>query len=133
MALSLLLDTHMWIWSILEPERMPPAVRDLVESGEHDLWLSPISLWEVLLLEGRGKLYLGADPPGWIEHALRQYPTREAALNHQIAVESRRVPLDHQDPADRFLAATAIVLDLTLLTQDAELLRAPGVPTFDGV
>ena len=51
-------------------------------------------------------------------------PRREAALTHDIAVMSRQLQLPHQDPADRFLAATAAVLGLTLVTSDERLLQS---------
>ena len=53
---------------------------------------------------------------------LRSTPLREAPLNHEVAIQSRSLDLPHQDPADPFLAATAIVYDLTLVTADDRLL-----------
>lgn len=49
---------------------------------------------------------------------------REAPITHEIVLESRRIDLPHEDPADRFLSATAKVLDLTLVTADERLLGA---------
>lgn len=128
--MNYVLDTHVWIWSVDAPERMAPAIRDIVESGEHELLLSSISLWETLLLSERGRLGLGDDPASWIEFALREYPITEAPINHRIAMLSRRIELARQDPADRFLAATAIAHDATLLTHDQVLLAASAVPTL---
>ncbi len=120
----MLLDTHIWVWSQLEPDRLSRKVRTALEDPEAELWLSPISLWELLRLIERGRVTVLGDPEGWVQDALSVSPLREAPLTHAIARESRRVALPHQDPADRFLAATARLLDLALVTADARLLSA---------
>lgn len=126
----LLLDTHVWIWSLLEPERLGSAARRALSDPECELWLSPISVWELLLLVERGRVELDRDPDAWLDEALARAPMREAPLTHAIARESRRVRLPHGDPADRFLAATARVLELALVTADRRLLEATEVPTL---
>lgn len=122
--MKLLLDTHIWIWSLLAPAHLTPAVTAALESPENELWLSPIATWETLVLIEKGRLQVEGDPIRWISDALRAMPFREAALTHEVAVESRRLALPHQDPADRFLAASAKVYDLTLVTADEGLLES---------
>jgi PIN domain nuclease of toxin-antitoxin system len=121
---KLLLDTHIWLWALLEPERLAPAVRTALQSADNEIWLSPISVWEALVLVERGRLSVNAPAADWIEQMVRAVPRREAPLTHEVAVASRRVALSHQDPADRFLAATAQVLGLTLVTADDRLLQS---------
>ncbi|HVE65427.1 MAG TPA: PIN domain-containing protein [Thermoanaerobaculia bacterium] len=70
---------------------------------------------------------MGTDPFAWLGTAFETASLREAPLNRRDAVESRRVRLSHQDPVDRFLAATAIVHELTLVTADERLLRMKDV------
>ena len=120
--MKLLLDTHIWLWALLDPQRLSPAVRAALVSRENELWLSPISVWEALLLAERGRVRVDTAPTEWVEQMVRALPRREAALTHDIAVASRRLTLSHDDPADRFLAATAQVLGLTLVTADARLI-----------
>lgn len=124
--MKLLLDTHIWLWSLLEPERLVPQVRAALQSPGNELWLSPISIWEALILVERGRLAVNADAITWVEDMVRALPRREAAVTHEVAIESRRVNLPHQDPADRFLAATAAVYQLTLVTADERLLHSKG-------
>jgi len=126
----LLLDTHIWLWSHLEPERLSRKVRAALVSPDNELWLSSISIWEVMLLIERGRIVVQGDPEAWVETAWSRTPVHEAPLNRQIALRSRSVRVPHQDPADRFLAATAEVLDLTLVTDDAHLLRGRGYRTL---
>jgi PIN domain nuclease of toxin-antitoxin system len=65
----------------------------------------------------------------WVREAHGRLPVEEAPLTHEIALVSGEIDLPHPDPADRFLAATAIVHGLTLLTVDRRLARAKAVPT----
>jgi PIN domain nuclease of toxin-antitoxin system len=123
---KLLLDTHIWLWALLEPERLSPRVRELLIAPNSELWLSPISVWEALLLAERGRIRVEGSPTAWVEQLLARLPRREAPLTSEVAVASRAVILTHQDPADRFLAATANVFDLTLVTADERLLGGDG-------
>ncbi len=66
----------------------------------------------------------------WVEAAQRALPLREATLNREVAETSLEVTLPHPDPADRFLAATALVYDLTLCTVDRRLSAARWLPTL---
>ncbi len=125
--MRLLLDTHIWVWSQLEPERLSGKVASALGSAENELWLSPISVWELVLLVAKERLAVDHSLDAWIEKAMEEMPTREAPLTHQIVLASRTVDLPHRDPADRFLAATAKVMDLTLVTADAQLAEASDV------
>ena len=124
--MRLLLDTHIWIWSQIAPERLAPAVTTALVAPDAEIWLSPISIWEFLLLVERGRLTLDRPPHNWIDAAWSSAAVREAALNQEVARRSRTIKLPHQDPADRFLAATAQVYDLALVTDDEQLLKGRG-------
>lgn len=125
--MKLLLDTHIWIWSVTEPDRLRPRVLKALADPANELWLSPISAWELLILVERGRIVLNVDAEEWISLALKTAPLREAPLTLEVALASRTVRLSHRDPADRFLAATAKVFDLTLVTADARLIGTPGI------
>lgn len=124
--MKLLLDTHIWIWSHVEPERLSPSLISALESPDNELWLSPVSVWEFLLLVERGRIVLRDDPDEWLDTAWSRAPMHDAAVTREVARRSRRIKLAHQDPADRFIAATAAVYDLTLVTDDAHLLKGRG-------
>ena len=125
--MRLLLDTHIWLWSLLEPSRLRGTVKRALGREDSELWLSPISVWEALILVERGRVILTQDPNDWINEALAKVPVREAPLTHEIAIESRRIEIPHGDPADRFLAGTAKILNLTLVTADVNLLRCKSI------
>jgi PIN domain nuclease of toxin-antitoxin system len=128
---KLLLDTHIWIWSHLEPDRLAPAVADALRSPENELFLSPMSVWEFLLLAERGRIRVDGDPGVWVETAWSRAPIQEAPLTRAVARRSRLVRVATQDPADRFIAATAEVFELTLVTDDRHLLKGRGFATID--
>lgn len=78
------------------------------------------------MLDHAGRIRLEPTPLQWARDVLRKFPFLEAPLNYEVALESRGISLKHEDPADRFLAATAAVYDLTLLTGDERLLEGSG-------
>ena len=122
--MRLLLDTHVWLWSVLEPERLPRPLAGDLEDRANELWLSAISAWETMLLAERGRIELDDDPGPWIERTLRQTPLRDAPITREIAARSRSLDLPNSDPADRFIAATAAVQRFVLVTADARLQRS---------
>ena len=117
--MRLLLDTHIWIWSKLEPKRLGRRARVELSNTSNELWLSPVSVWEALVLMQKGRIRVES-PFAWVQRAAEQL--REAPLTHEIVSIGLALPLSHEDPADRFLAATAKVLKLTLVTADQRLL-----------
>lgn len=121
----LLLDTHIWIWIILEPARLSAEVRGRLE-GADSLWVSSVSAWELALLVERGRIDLDRPVGAWIDEAFRRAPFRDVELTREIALRSREIGLDHDDPADRFIVATAAVHDLILVTADSRLLAGTG-------
>jgi PIN domain nuclease of toxin-antitoxin system len=126
--LKLLLDTHIWFWSVIEPARLGRRVRHELTNVENELWLSPVSTWEVLVLNLKGRIHLHGDPSAWVARATANL--REAPLTHEIVLAAHQLLLPHRDPADRFLAATAKVLGLTLVTADARLLGLGEIQTL---
>ena len=125
--MRLLLDTHIWLWSLSEPRRIGRRVLVQLKDQDNELWLSPMSTYEALTLYYKGRFEIKQDLSEWLARATAG--TREAPLTHEIALVARQLPL-HQDPADRILAATAEVLDLTLVTADERLLGLGTIRTM---
>jgi PIN domain nuclease of toxin-antitoxin system len=128
--MKLLLDTHIWLWGLLEPERLTSTVSSALLAAANTLYLSPISVWETMLLLERGRIRIEGDRRSWIERTLRESPVREAPLTHEVTIVSRFMDLPHQDPADRFIAASASVHGLTLVTADERLLESKEYETI---
>jgi PIN domain nuclease of toxin-antitoxin system len=126
--LRLLLDTHIWLWSLNEPHRLGKRVLQELRNPDNERWLSPVSTWEALMLNAKGRIHLPADIGAWVAQSTA--PMQEAPLTHEIALAARRLDWKHNDPADRFLAATAQLLRLTLVTADANLLGLGDISTL---
>ena len=128
--MKILLDTHIWLWYLLGDERLSLQVQTAISDSNNELWLSPISIWETLILAEKGRISLQPDPVTWVNLALKTLETREAPMNHAIAILSRDIALPHQDPGDRFIAATAIHYGLILATVDANLTGNSALQTL---
>jgi PIN domain nuclease of toxin-antitoxin system len=128
--LKLLLDTHIWIWSLADPRRLKSRILKALENPANEKWISPISIWEMMVLVAKGRIRLNADVEEWIAQALQTAPLREAPLTTEVVLATRNIHLPHRDPADAFLAATAKVFGLTLVTADTRLLAAKGISFF---
>ena len=128
--MKLLLDTHIWLWTVLERDRLSHRVAHELVAPENELWLSPVNTWEALILiaKGRIRIQVHEDPAAWISQAIIKM--REAPLTHEIAIAAHELKWAHRDPADRFLVATAQVLGLTLVTADERLLALKEVATL---
>ena len=126
--MKLLLDTHIWLWSLAEPKQLARRIQQELRNENNELWLSPVSTWEALLLHAKGRIRLHGDIRAWMAKATMHL--REAPLTHEIVVAAQELPLKHNDPADRFLAATAEVLGLTLVTADQRLLGLGTIATL---
>jgi PIN domain nuclease of toxin-antitoxin system len=124
-----LLDTHVWFWHAMDSARLPRRLRDLIDRSTEALWLSPISVWELGMLNARGRVRVPGGVRAWSETALREFPLREAMFNREVAAATVDLTLPHRDPADRFLAATALVYGLTLMTVDERLVATEWLPT----
>ena len=123
----LLLDTHCWIWAQLGLiQNLSQAALQSIQDAEREgnLRISVISIWELAMLENRGRIALPMNVRTWVDQALGKSGIAVTPLTAEIMIESVHLPGDlHGDPADRMLVATARVLGATLATKDARLIR----------
>ncbi len=117
-----LLDTHVFLWALADPKRLPPSVRQRLLAIENDVLFSAANIWEIAIKAQIGRLPLEVPIEDIVEAALasgfRELPIRAA---HAAAVF--HLPMHHRDPFDRILIAQAIVEPARLLTADATLTR----------
>ncbi len=124
--MKILFDTNVFLWHVFANRKLGRKTKRLLERVDSELWLSPITLWECLILERDGRVQLEPNALRWVRDILTSHELREAPLNHEVALHTRIVHVENEDPADRFLAATAAVYDLTLVTGDELLLKGSG-------
>ena len=124
---AILLDTHCWIWiQFGQVEKFARTARATIEKAarRNALRVSVISVWEIGMLESKGRLELKMNCSEWIRQALSTPGLSLVPLSPEVAVESSRLPGPfHGDPADRILVATARIFGLDLMTKDDRLLE----------
>ncbi len=119
----LLLDTHVWLWLVnKESDQLSKTCLKKVEAAAR-LGVSAISVWEVGMLEARGRIQLQKTCIDWVREALSAPKLSLLPLTPEIAIESSRLPgTIHGDPSDRILAATSRLTGASLVTKDRQLL-----------
>jgi PIN domain nuclease of toxin-antitoxin system len=125
--MKLLLDTHIWIWSQLEPWRITSEVTKELGDPRNGLWLSPVSIWELVLLVENKRIEIHADMGEWVQQSVQELDLQEAPFTSAVAHELRFTLLGYRDPGDRFLVATAKIYGLTLVTADLRLQQVPDL------
>jgi PIN domain nuclease of toxin-antitoxin system len=124
----ILLDTCALLW-VVNGDPISSDVLKALKKGRDTgaIFLSPVSAWEIGILAQRGKVELGLPAENYISRAFTQPGIQIAALTPEIAVRASYLPGQfHSDPADRLLLSTAILMGLTLVTRDREILRYAG-------
>lgn len=120
LTMQLLLDTHIWIWALHSPEKLGRAVRRQLENPKNELFLSPVSIWEARHLVRRKRLRIKAGFSDWLDLVFSRAPLKEAPFNFAVAIAASGIELPESDAGDVFLAATATVFRLTLVTADSQ-------------
>lgn len=128
----LLLDTHAWVWYLASPENLPPDLLARLDAARQReaLFISAITPWEVAVLARKGRLAFSLDTRHWLEEALRVPGITVVPLDGRTALEAAHLDLPHPDPADRFIAATALRLGAILVTKDTRLQGFAGLETL---
>lgn len=127
-----LLDTHVLVWWLTDPDRLSVGQRKVLDAADASspLLVSDISLWEVATLYSLGRIQIEMPLRQWLEKAVAPPLVRRQTISPAIAAELATLPESFQrDPADRILVATARVLGATLLTHDTRIIASGLVDT----
>jgi PIN domain nuclease of toxin-antitoxin system len=116
--MSLLLDTHIALWAITGDATLDDEFLDRLRH-DPDIFLSPVSLWEITIKQATGKLAGPAD----LAERVRDMGFRELPVTYAHAIAAGRLPPHHRDPLDRMLVAQAAVEGLTLVSRDESIGR----------
>jgi PIN domain nuclease of toxin-antitoxin system len=81
---NVLLDTHIWLWALLEPRRIRRRLASMLEDPANQLWLSPISVWKATVLAQCGRIEVSPAPDIWIRQALAKNLTSEGVLTMKL-------------------------------------------------
>jgi PIN domain nuclease of toxin-antitoxin system len=123
---DLLLDTHVLIWLMNGDETLSPQTRELIKNTckQHCLLIASISVWEIAMLQSKGKISLTQPLQQWVKKASSLPYMKITPLTPEIAIESCGLPGNfHGDPADRMIVSTSRILDIPLMTRDNKILE----------
>ena len=118
-----ILDTHALIWALFEPQKLGRRSRKILENPELEVWVSPISYWEISLKHGLGKLILPDTDPSEIPDAALRLGLKELSIPSSVLATYHQLPRspEHRDPFDRMLIWQCIVGRHTFLSKDGNL------------
>jgi len=118
--MRLLLDTHILLWSLADPRRLPESARHAIEAGDNEVLFSAASIWEVAIKSQLLRVDFGVDAATIIS-AARESRFSELAISAEHAAAVAALPTHHKDPFDRLLIAQALTEPARLVTADEEL------------
>ena len=119
----ILLDTHVWLWTLASPGRIVDRARGAISDRENTLLLSAASSWEIAIKYRLGKLPLPEPPGEFIPPRLARDGIVPLPIEHAHAARVADLPDLHRDPFDRLLVAQAQIEQLTIFTADDKLAR----------
>lgn len=116
--MNLLLDTHVWLWLNATPERLDPAVAELLGDPATGRVVSAASAWEIAIKYVLGKLPLPEPPHEYIPSRMHLTASTPLPISHEHAAAVASLPRHHRDPFDRLLVAQALAEGLEIVTSD---------------
>ena len=119
--MNYLVDTHILMWSFFEPQRLSERIREIITDTSNEVWYSPVSLWEISIKYGLGKLKLNGLTPEEFYRELSGSYYRCKEINSLTIITNYQLPILHKDPFDRFLIWEAIQSDYILLSVDGSM------------
>ena len=120
--MRLLLDTHVFLWFILNDPRLPNPARDLIQNPSNEVLLSPVSIWEVCIKYQLGKISLPGRPAEYLTSQRSAHLIETLDLTESCLFHLQDLPPLHKDPFDRILICQAIESQCLLMTDDAAIL-----------
>ncbi len=130
--MTLLLDTHVWLWAVEAPEKLGRRTKALLLKAGNDRLVSAISALEIARLCLDERVILSVSLNMWMEDSARDLRFQQVNVDFAIALEAYSLPDSfHRDPADRVLVATARTYQATLLTADERILAYKHARTED--
>ncbi len=121
--MKVLLDTHVWLWSVLEPNRIRPAIRDLIINSDTEVLLSMVSSWEISIKYALKQFYLPEPPDRFIPPRLIRDRIGSLPIEYAHVFQVASLPHHHRDPFDRLLIAQSMIEKIPIITADREFKR----------
>jgi len=116
--MKLLLDTHVFLWFISGDKRLSEVIKTAICRFDNEVYLSVVSLWEVIIKQDLGKLFLPQPAQSYLPTQRNRHHIASVPINEASVAQLAKLPSIHRDPFDRMLICQAIEYDLTLITVD---------------
>ena len=116
--MRVLVDTHTFLWALLQDHRLSARAKQILISREHELYFSLVSLWEIAVKMKIGKLNTVGSSVTYIRDEMAEYGMELLPIRYEHILELERLPLHHSEPFDRLLIAQAVAESLPILTHD---------------
>ena len=116
--MTLLLDTHVFLWWLDDNPRLGPRSRAAIADPDSTVWVSAATAWEIAIKTGLGRLEMSEPPEDVLPREIERGDFRPLAILVEHALAVRTLPLHHRDPFDRLLIAQAMAEELRLITAD---------------
>ena len=123
--MKFLLDTHVFLWYLTGAKALAPQTRELLRDPLHQVFVSPVSLWEAWMKHQLGKLSLPDEPGAYLSRQRARHGLASLALDEASVLHLMNLPDLHRDPFDRLLICQAIHHGLILMTVDAQIQAYP--------
>lgn len=123
--MKLLLDTCAFLWIVSDSSELTEKARTLFCDPDNEIYLSVVSVWEIMVKFSLGKLPLPAEPVTFIREQQKQHEINGLSLAENSAFHLLELPNIHRDPFDRMLVCQAIEHDLGILTSDSMIAQYP--------
>ena len=121
--MNVLLDTHAFLWAVMDDPRLTPSARSVYADSSNNLFLSVVSMWEIVLKAHAGKLQLKGSAARFFADQLARNSLSALDVSPRHVLRVAELPRLHRDPFDRLLVAQAQVENMLLLTADTQIKR----------
>lgn len=116
--MKLLLDTHVFLWFISGDKQLSEVIKMAICRFDNEVYLSVVSLWEVIIKQDLGKLFLPQPAQSYLPTQRKRHHIASVPINEASVAQLAKLPSIHRDPFDRMLICQAIEYDLTIITID---------------
>lgn len=116
--MKLLLDTHVWLWTLVAPGRIDAEAMGVLADPDNELYLSAASSWEIAIKYRLGKLHLPEEPEDFVPSRLIRDGVLPLVIEHRHTLAVAGLPDHHSDPFDRLLVAQARTEMMHLVSHD---------------
>ena len=123
--MKVLLDTCAFLWITTDDEQLSETARQIFKNPKNEMFLSSISVWEIIVKNGIGKLPLPSPAEEFIAAQRIKHEIETLSLTEKAVFHLAKLPQHHKDPFDRMLICQAIEHDMTILTCDGLIVQYP--------